>query len=76
MPTYTFKHIDTGVVETHLLRISELDQFKADNPNLSQIIGSPELVRSVNKKPDSGFRDVLKSIKKASGRGANINTFD
>lgn len=76
MPTYTFKHIETGVVENHIISIKDLDQFKADNPQLSQVIGVPEFVRSFNKKPDSGFRDVLKSIKKASGRGANINTFD
>lgn len=78
MPTYTFKNKDTDEPLFEVsLRISELDQFKADNPHLQQIItGAPSMARDAgNKKPDEGFRDVLKSIKKASGRGANINTF-
>jgi hypothetical protein len=27
------------------------------------------------KKPDDSFRDILRDIKKGSGKGANINTF-
>lgn len=77
MPTYTFKHIETGDVEDYVIRMSQLDEFKKDNPELTQVIsGGQGLVRdSGNMKPDEGFRDVLKSIKKASGRGENINTF-
>ena len=77
MPTYTFKHIETGEVKDYVIRMSQLDEFKKDNPELTQVIsGGQGLVRdSGNMKPDEGFRDVLKSIKKASGRGENINTF-
>jgi hypothetical protein len=77
MPTYTFKHIESGEVEDYILRMSQLDEFKQANPELTQVIsGGQGLVRdSGTMKPDEGFRDVLKSIKKASGRGENINTF-
>lgn len=77
MPNYTFRDQTTGDVSEVTLRISELDSFKSDNPHLTQVhLTAPKLARDAgNLKPDDGFRDVLKSIKKASGRGANINTF-
>lgn len=77
MPTYNFKNAETGDIIEVILRISQLDQFKAANPGLMQVLlAAPPLARDAgNLKPDNGFRDVLKSIKKASGKGANINTF-
>lgn len=75
MPTYQFKNKETEEQFELVLKISQLDEFKADHPHLEQVISSQTVVRSRDMKPDSGFRDVLKSIKKASGRGANINTF-
>lgn len=74
MPTYSFRDTNTGEVTDHTLRISELDDFKSANPHLTQVIASVTHVRGVNQKPDSGFRDVLKSIKDAN-RGSNINTW-
>lgn len=77
MPTYNFKHIDTGEVSEHTMSISQLDEFKAANPDLQQVhLSAPKLSRDSGRtKPDEGFRDVLKSIKKASGRNNTINTF-
>ena len=77
MPTYTFKNIETGEVKDYVMRMSELDQFKESNPTFTQVItGGQGLVRdSGSMKPDEGLRDVLKSIKKASGRGNTIETF-
>jgi predicted nucleic acid-binding Zn ribbon protein len=77
MPTYTFKNNVTGEITDVILRMSQLDEFKSSNPDLSQIIsGGQGMVRnSGSLKPDSGFRDVLKSIKKASGKDNTINTF-
>jgi hypothetical protein len=76
MPTYVFKNSDTGETEEHFLKMSELDTFRTDNPHLTSVVTSSTIVRdSGSMKPDDGFRDVLKSIKKASGRGNNINTF-
>lgn len=75
MPTYTFKVKETGEEFDLVLKISQLDEFKADHPHLEQVLGKTTMVSGVNLKPDNGFRDVLKSIKKASGRGSNIETF-
>lgn len=77
MPTYNFKHNDTGEVSEHTMSISQLDEFKTANPDLQQVhLSAPPLQRdSGRQKPDEGFREVLSGIKKASGRGANINTF-
>lgn len=74
MPTYTFLNSNTGEEEEYVLRISELDQFKEDNPHLSRSFTPSQLVSGVNQKPDSGFREVLRNIKRAN-RGSNINTF-
>ena len=77
MPTYTFKNIETGEINDITLRMSQVDEYKESNPHLTQIISAGlGLVRdSGSKKPDDNFRDVLKSIKKASGKGNTINTF-
>jgi len=77
MPVYNFRDNDTGETSEVTLKIAELDSFKSENPHLSQVhLSAPRLSRDDGKqKPDDGFRDVLRSIKKASGRGANINTF-
>jgi len=74
MPTYTFLNHDTGVEEDHVLKMSELDQFKSDNPHLERVFSPSQLVSGVNQKPSAGFREVLKNIKRAN-RGSNINTF-
>lgn len=41
MPNYQFKNKNTGEVEEHILRISELDVFKENNPHLERYF-SPE----------------------------------
>ena len=41
MPAYEFLNNDTGEVEEHTMRISELDAFKESNPNLIRYF-SPE----------------------------------
>lgn len=75
MPTYTFKNTDTEEQFDVVMRISELDQYKADNPHLTQLLSPATMVSGVNLKPDNGFRDLLKNIKKGSGRGNTIDTY-
>lgn len=76
MPTYSFKNKNTGEREEHLVKISEYDQFKADNPHLERIIEAPRIGDSVlvgvTKTPDS-FNSLLKNIKKRY-RGSTIET--
>jgi hypothetical protein len=58
--------------------MSELDIYTENNKHLNHIpsitaIADP--TRLGLRKPVAGFRDVLKRVKKASGRGNTINTF-
>jgi len=78
MPTYVYRNTETGELEEHIHKISEMDSFTAANPHLTRQIQSFGTIRGTGvgkSKPDDGFRDVLKSIKKASGKGSTINTF-
>lgn len=78
MPTYEFKNLITGTIEEHALKISDYDKFKLDNPHLERHIsespGMSDPVRLGVKKPSQGFRDLLKSMKKAHRR-SSINDF-
>jgi len=81
MANYTFYNKETKEEFDISMPISELDDYKAKNPHLEQNIWNsfPAMVDPTRlglNKPDSGFRDVLKRIKKASGRKHNtINTW-
>ena len=67
MPNYTFRNNETDEVFDITMSISERDQYVQDNPHLTQLItGAPSIGDSVRlglKKPDDGFRDVLRNIK-------------
>lgn len=60
------------------MTISERDKLLADNPHIEQLVhGAPLLcdpTRVGRAKPDDGFKDVLKEIKKKN-RGSTINTW-
>lgn len=59
--------------------MSELDQYLVDNPDLVQEVngyaGVGDPVRMGMQKPDSGFRDVLKEIKRKN-YGSKLNTWE
>lgn len=77
MPYYLFKHKETGEVTEVFLKISELDNYRSNNPLLETIPQAPGLsdpVRLGRMKPSDGFRDVLSKIKDNSP-GSKINTF-
>lgn len=67
MPNYTFRNNETNETFDISMSISERDQYVQDNPHLTQLIlGAPSIGdphRLGLKKPDDGFRDVLKHIK-------------
>lgn len=74
MPNYTFKNLETGELFEATLTLSEREEL-LKNPNIEQqIVSAPGLVSGVSLKPDAGFRDVLKKIKKNNIR-SNIETF-
>ena len=76
MPTYEFRDNETGETFEKRMSILDLDKYKEDNPNLEQYHSTyPGLVADAHvrdKRPD-GFKDVLKSIKKANP-GSTIDT--
>ncbi len=77
MPSYTIENTQTGEVTTEIMSWDALEQHLAANPHLKQIIGAPPIVSGVSSgknKPDSGFRDILKTIKKRHPR-STVNTF-
>ncbi len=79
MPTYSFLNNKTGEEFTEFMSISELEKFLENNPDVVQLVnGAPMLVSGVSQKPDQGFRDLLKDMKKKHSGGfsrSTINTF-
>lgn len=79
MPTYEFRNKKSGKITERVLKMSQKDQFLKDNPHLEAYFATtPDLITGFNKKPDQGFRDLLKTIKKGNSKGftkSNINTF-
>jgi len=65
------------------MSISALDDYLKSNPNVVQLVNdAPSLVSAVSigtsLKPDQGFRDLLKDMKKGNSKGfqkSSINTF-
>jgi len=54
-----------------------MEEYLAQNPHINILPAAPMIVSGVasgTNKPDSGFRDLLKTIKKNSPR-STINTF-
>lgn len=79
MPTYRLLNNETGEEYEDFMSISSLDDLLRDNPNITQLVnGAPMIISGVPRKPDNGFRDLLKDIKKKNQRGisrSTINTF-
>jgi len=81
MPTYKFLDNVTGEEHENFMSISALDEYLNQNQNLTQLVHGAPLIhsgRGLNAKPDSGFRDLLKNIKKEHSKGlsdSTVNTF-
>lgn len=79
MPTYAFKNTKTGKRHEEFMSMTELDEYLAANPHIEQLPnGFPGIIRGRPQKPNDGFRDVLREIKKKHSQGftsSNINTF-
>lgn len=78
MPTYRFYNKDTKEEFETVLRISELDEYKRNRPELEQrvtgVLGYSDPARLGLAKPATGFRDLLKNMK-TKHRGSTINDF-
>jgi len=78
MANYTFYDKKTKKESIISMPMAELDSFKDSHPHLEQQITSPYIADPTRlglRKPDSGFRDVLKRIKSAGGKRSTINTW-
>jgi hypothetical protein len=77
MPTYNFRNLNTGEETEVTMKIAELDAYKEEHPELQQFlskapsIGDP--IRLGLKKPDDGFKDVLKNVKSHHKGSRTIN---
>lgn len=66
MPNYTFEKHD-GTTEIHEMKISELDKFLTDNPQLTQVI-TPTFIgdpwkQGITKPDDSFSKYILGKVK-------------
>jgi hypothetical protein len=66
MPTYVFRNKETGEQFEKIMKISELDTFRQENPQLETVIqsvafGDPTKLTS-SRKFDTGFKEVLQRI--------------
>ena len=76
MPRYEFDNDQTGEIEAHFVKISELDDFKQTHPHLKQRLSRPGFADpariGVTKNPES-FNQLVKNIKKRY-HGSTIET--
>lgn len=74
MPSYTFRHKETGEILEDFMTISAHEQFLTENPQWETLIlAAPMISFSTHTmKVDQGFKDVLKNIK-SHHRGSTIN---
>jgi hypothetical protein len=80
MPTYSFINNDTGEEYEEFMSISALEIYLKEHTNVTQTVNGAPLIHSGRGlgKPDAGFRDVLKKIKKDAQKGisrSTVNTF-
>ena len=80
MPTYNFRNNETGEEIELQMRISELDDYKKNNPHLTQFLtGAPSLAYNSagmtgGLKTDDNFNSLLKHIKKGNSKGMTEST--
>ena len=63
MPTYTFKHKQTGEIKEVVLRMSERDSFEAQNPDYERVFLEPSTLADPAslgiQKPPSDFQKYI-----------------
>jgi DNA-binding cell septation regulator SpoVG len=83
VPTYLFRDRNTDEQWEEFMGISAADKYLEANPHIERMVnGFPGMASSAmgasKTKPDEGFRDVLREIKKNAQKGisrSTINTF-
>ena len=75
MPTYTLKNKETEEYFEVFCNYDDLQNILKEDETLSHVIQAPNMVTMVGStlgKTSEGWRDLLKSIKKGSGKGNTI----
>lgn len=80
MPIYSFRDKNTQETFDKIMSYAQKVEFLEENPHLESIItsapGLGDPVRLGLRKPDQGFRDVLKNIKQNKAYSNNkVNDF-
>lgn len=78
MPTYRFLNNETGEEYEDFMSISALEVYLKENPTVTQLVNGAPLVHSGRGmgKPDQGFRDLLKDMKKKHSQGITRSTIN
>jgi hypothetical protein len=78
MPTYRFLNNETGEEYEDFMSISALDEYLKNNPQVTQLVNGAPLIHSGRgmKKPEQGFRDLLKDMKKTHSQGISRSTIN
>lgn len=72
---YTFEHKKSKKRTIVEMPMAKLDDYKKANPQLIQVLaGFAGFIPGVGAKPDDGFRDILREIKKAHP-GGTVDTY-
>jgi hypothetical protein len=78
MPIYSMRNNETQEEFEVNLKYIELEQYLIENPNINQIYtrfpATGDSIRLGLRKPDDGFRDVLKNVQHHHKKD-NINTW-
>ena len=78
MPTYKFLNNNTGEEYDEFMTISSLDKYLIDNSHLTQLVNGAPMIHSGRgmNKPENGFRDLLKEMKKNNSKGIKGSTIN
>lgn len=74
MPTYRLIDTQTEETEEHFLSWAALQEYLSKNPTKQLLPAAPAIVSGVSgqMRPDEGFKDILRNIKK-NHRGSAID---
>lgn len=76
MPVYTIRNNDTEEYTEVTMSYAQFKEFLQGNPEYSQVFKMPATVSgrmSTHRMAGEGWQDVLKKVKKASGKDNKIN---
>ena len=80
MPIYDLKYVPTGEIDEHIVSISKMEEMIASGDYEIQhlSVAKDNLISQsggILSKTSGDWRDLLKRVKKGSGRGDTIKTY-